>query len=569
MSSEQSVELPALYYLDNFLALLNSIEIQYKDLLTPCECQWLKKFRLLKIYEQALLVRLYARRGHLFRSDKVNYPELPALANLLPAIERSGFIQCNPELQTTDLMQLATCKDIRCWWSDELPRGSAGLRKTALVEALTHLETEHYYARVPYTVISVEHQRFIELLLLLFFGQPDQDLSPFITTELGVTKYENYSLSQKDRLFHKRTDIEHALDLMQVRATFHSLKSFDAALGSQLLAQLPAVSADSPAKARHDRLCNRIGRALERCQADELALLSYQKSVLPPARERQARIYYKLGRHEKALALCECMLQQPLSEVEVQFAERFRPRCLKPLGLKPLCLKPLCLKQCADQAGHKTGKRKRFQPVTESISLAGYTHPQRKILRLEIHASQVITETAGGVCYYVENWLFNAVFGLTFWPAIYSKVAGAFTHPFQPGPHDLYAPNFSETRKKTINSAFARIEADSWTDELHHRWHQKFGISNPFVGWNPRGWPIICLALARIPVDHWRIIFQRMLRDLRNNRSGLPDLIHFTEHSGYRLLEVKSPTDKVQANQLRWMQTFDAAKIPYALLQMR
>ena len=62
------------------------------------------------------------------------------------------------------------------------------------------------------------------------------------------------------------------------------------------------------------------------------------------------------------------------------------------------------------------------------------------------------------------------------------------------------------------------------------------------------------------------VIFERILADRRNNRSGLPDLIHFPAAGGYRLLEVKGPGDKPQKNQLRWMRYFRDHDIPYQIV---
>jgi len=41
---------------------------------------------------------------------------------------------------------------------------------------------------------------------------------------------------------------------------------------------------------------------------------------------------------------------------------------------------------------------------------------------------------------------------------------------------------------------------------------------------------------------------------VRENRSGFPDLIQFwPQQRSYRMIEVKGPGDKLQDNQLRWL----------------
>ena len=50
------------------------------------------------------------------------------------------------------------------------------------------------------------------------------------------------------------------------------------------------------------------------------------------------------------------------------------------------------------------------------------------------------------------------------------------------------------------------------------------------------------LALQCIPAAHLHACFTRLLRDLKANRAGMPDLIQFypQEHR-YRMIEVRAP----------------------------
>jgi len=79
---------------------------------------------------------------------------------------------------------------------------------------------------------------------------------------------------------------------------------------------------------------------------------------------------------------------------------------------------------------------------------------------------------------------------------------------------------------------------------------------------------LLQLALERIEYRHWRVIFDRILLDLRNNRAGFPDLIYFPATGGYCLVEVKGPGDSLQKNQQRWMQYFSGHGIPHQLAKV-
>jgi len=58
------------------------------------------------------------------------------------------------------------------------------------------------------------------------------------------------------------------------------------------------------------------------------------------------------------------------------------------------------------------------------------------------------------------------------------------------------------------------------------------------------------------------------LWDLRNNRSGFPDLVLFPDCGSYQLLEVKGPGDRLQDNQKRWIRAFERFGIPYRVVNV-
>ena len=108
---------------------------------------------------------------------------------------------------------------------------------------------------------------------------------------------------------------------------------------------------------------------------------------------------------------------------------------------------------------------------------------------------------------------------------------------------------------------------DIW-QVVKKRWRQKQGLMNPLVNWQGLDLDLIELALERIDHAHWRAVFERILQDLRNNRAGFPDLVHFPSAGGYCLIEVKGPGDSLQKNQQRWMQYFDEHGIPHQLTRV-
>jgi hypothetical protein len=127
---------------------------------------------------------------------------------------------------------------------------------------------------------------------------------------------------------------------------------------------------------------------------------------------------------------------------------------------------------------------------------------------------------------------------------------------------DLYEPEFVRRRQSIVDACFAQLETGEYLSSIRRRFQEKAGISSTFVAWGLLD-GLLELALSCIPAAHLRWFFQRILDDLRENCTGLPDLIQFWPHERrYRLIEVKGPGDRLQDHQQRWIQFCSARDIP-------
>jgi hypothetical protein len=241
----------------------------------------------------------------------------------------------------------------------------------------------------------------------------------------------------------------------------------------------------------------------------------------------------------------------------------------------------LCKHIIASQPGDRETEfvrkfSRRLARTTGRPALLGdmdYCPPARTIelpfdgLPVELLCQQYLSRDAR--CFYVENGLYNALFGLTFWPAIYASVPAAFVNAFQLAPKDLFDREFCNRRTQLIESLRA-IAADPLESVRHIReiYLQKQGIDNYFVNWALVDEELLQLALTHIPAAHRAAVFDRMLQDLRNRCSGFPDLIVFGS-DGYRLIEVKGPGDTLQDNQRAWMRFFAQQGIAHEVMHVR
>jgi hypothetical protein len=172
--------------------------------------------------------------------------------------------------------------------------------------------------------------------------------------------------------------------------------------------------------------------------------------------------------------------------------------------------------------------------------------------------------------HYVENGLINSLFGLLCWPAIFAPVRGAFFHPFHHGPADLSCAGFFARRLREFAGCFGELGSGSYRETILARYAEKHGILSPFVAWSLINEALLRRALDCIPSAHLQIWFEWIVKDVRANRSGFPDLVQFWPVQGtYRLIEVKGPGDRLQDNQRRCLHHCLDHGIPISVCHVR
>jgi hypothetical protein len=78
------------------------------------------------------------------------------------------------------------------------------------------------------------------------------------------------------------------------------------------------------------------------------------------------------------------------------------------------------------------------------------------------------------------------------------------------------------------------------------------------------------MALDCIPAAHVKKWCERILADIKINRTGFPDLIQFwPAERRYKMIEVKGPGDRLQDNQLRWIDYCAAHDMPVAVCYLQ
>ena len=562
------------YYLENFNVALDWLRGRYGELLAADEQGFMSDFARLPMQSAALLVRMIMRQGDLFRASKLNYAEIgPTQEAGRPLIEL-GWLDPRPIVGFTDLCRLLRKAEL----SDILGLHGASaraVRKSEIPELAGELATverplDEWWPQAPDTLYQVKIAALCERLRLMFFGNFRQTWSEFVLADLGIFRYEKVSLEPLARAFQTRTQIE------RFHAIYHcrELLSAETALG-EVLAAVPAAlppdhndAGDAWIEAKRAKLLFHIGQQLEKEQQFPQALDAYAESKHPEARMRAIRVLEKLQRFTAAAEVLAQVQQAPANEREIQLAARIRPRLERKLGAAmPRRTCSDSLTQDKAPGHHPEHPRPRHYGHTwfdMSLDLPYPDPPLRVELAVSTHLS-----TPEAPVIYVENTLLNTLFGLLCWDAIFAPLPGAFFHAFHTGPADLLEPDFQRRRAALFAARLAELESGAYRRTILERFDEKNGIQSPFVAWGAVTREELELALECIPATHLQKCFERLLTDVRANRSGLPDLIQlWREERRYRLIEVKGPGDRLQDNQVRWLDFCHTHQIPVCVCKV-
>ncbi|MFK7852911.1 MAG: VRR-NUC domain-containing protein [Granulosicoccus sp.] len=546
MDAGDSEALPDNYYLINFHALASFVNDTYQDILTPAEKDWYKQISASPEAAQRLYIRLLTRKRSVFRRSRLNYPEITDLAATAHILEKRGLVSTDPPQQLELLLREFTKPELL----KHLKPGNPGkLSRVALISQLLE-GVDHSRQHSVLTLqrvdswIEVMGHRHWTVFNLCFFGNLYQDSSEFVLRDLGKMHYEPYEIAPESRPFQTRAQLDSHLCYYECCALLDTLDSKDPIQLLQLVHTLPEeVEGDLHLRRRSDRFRNRVARQLERMGESDEALKLYGLSAHPPARERRVRILMGLEKNSEALDLCKKILSKPYDDAEVHVAHSLQVKLNRKLGIAS---KP----------------HKRYKPVTTHLTL------QPSSERVEFAAKQFYDRL--GHCYYVENSLVNAVLGLLIWDVVFHPVPGAFFNPFQSAPADFHTPSFCVKRETQLKDRFNLLaEPLRFSACIMDGFTTHYGKMNPLVRWERLSSKLLSQSLQHIPAEHWQAMFNRIVKNFRDNTSGFPDLILFPDDGDYEFIEIKGPGDTLQNNQRRWMEYFAEHRIPTRVVNVR
>ncbi|PMV25412.1 MULTISPECIES: VRR-NUC domain-containing protein [unclassified Pseudomonas] len=535
-----------MYYLHNFRRVLLWLAQRYADLLDPDEQLFIQQFDRLPQASQALLVRMVMRKGVHFRAGKLNYLEIGCPHAAAGPLMELGWVDDQYLLAFEELFAVLQKAEILAAfkpWIDQ-PKG----KKTDWLEGLSaqFMDSRSFATWCPELadrLFSLTVMELCDRLRLMFFGNLHQDWSEFVLADLGIYTYEKVEFCAESRGLRHRDDVQGYLFLHHCQQAFEAGEPLE-----DVLAGIATLDTDNPwLEKRRAKLLFQIGQYCERTAELAVAERIYRSCTYPGARSRLIRVLERQEDYAQAMALANTAQQAPESAAEQQHLLRVIPRLRRKLGEPALPkVKP--------------------RPVTR-LDLA--LTPPEPLMSVEYCVQAHLSEPDGPV-HYVENGLINSLFGLLCWDVIFAPLPGSFFHPFQRGPADLHSADFHQRRAPLFAACFEQLQDERYKTTIRQRYRDKWGIQSPFVFWNLLSEELLEQALACLPAEHLRYWFERLLLDIRANRAGMPDLIQFwPAQKTYRMIEVKGPGDRLQDNQLRWLEFCGEYQMPVTVCYVR
>ena len=530
------------YYLNNFRQVLDWLGLRYADVMSESEHGFIRDFKILPRASQGLLVRMVMRKGVHFRLGKLNYPEIGDISDAAQPLLSHGWLDDQALLSVAEVFDVLLKAELLQAFGQfiEQPKGRKDDWLPVLAGQFSELRSLCEWApTLGDRLLSLTIMDLCDRLRLMFFGNLYQDWSEFVLADLGIFTYEKVEFCADSRGLRSREDVDACLFLHQCQQRFEAGEPLEA-----IVEQVSALQFDNPwLQRRRGKVLFQIGQYCERITEFALALSIYRDCAYPGARQRMIRVLERCGEYALALELATLAEQAPESAAEQQSLQRMLPRLRRKLGGPPL-------------------KRAAPRPVERLDLQLPRTDPG---LSVEFHVQAHLHEDSGPV-HYVENSLINSLFGLLCWPAIFAPLPGAFFHPFQRGPVDLLNEDFQQRRADLFQACLDQLDDGRYAATIRERFVAKWGVQSPFVFWGALNEQLLEQALACLPAQHLKHWFNRLLLDIKANRAGMPDLIQFwPQHKTYRMIEVKGPGDRLQDNQLRWLEFCHQHQMPVAV----
>ncbi|MEH2487111.1 exonuclease domain-containing protein [Bradyrhizobium sp. AZCC 2230] len=523
--------LPAYYYLDHFVEMLEFVQKTYSSILGDEHRAFIARFGGLSRDARCLLIRMVNRRGAIFNRSLFSYPEIKDVKVAVAELTAAGHARA---LRESDYPAFVACLP-----RDVLMTGAQAAGRGDVRKSWSKLKfVDYFLEQVPFSVaaqhcgghkfIALDGTRPIEFLLYLYFGKTEVDLKNFALRDLGILR------TNQETSFNARfTDGDEAvasfyycqvLDRLDVKSEAVYRQAAIDVLGG------PACGTDYAADLR-SRAAHQAGLYFEKSDESALACQLYRAGSSSDCNERLARLLYNEGERVEAEELLQRMIDDPASDGEHLFATDFYARKF---------------------GGRRTGLYTELLRSGRAITVDD-THRGNPEAGLA-----GVLRREGARVFYAENVLWHSLFGLLFWDELFetTQLASGFDWV----PHCLKDRSFSRLFASSIDAKLEGIESGNGLAIILRTIAARWGRPNGIFAWDHvQVEALRALLEGTDPAGVARIV-RSMCDDFRDMKDGFPDLMVVRDGKA-SFMEIKAEGDVIRRNQLTRLRQLGAAGI--------
>lgn len=523
-------DLPTFYYLDHFNEFLQFVIEFNEHLLHDKHKTFLTEYFSATKEQQCLLVRCINRKSRLIRKSTLQFSELNNIDDLTKQLTQLAWLREISAEDKNDVINIFTKEELFALYAEcsefesvsplkksipklQLQSACHALIATTIPESAT---AKRYLAR--------NCDDCVDYFLFLYFGNCRDRLNQFSLRDLGVMKTRDTQVKStpaQSRFECKQTALM-MFTLQNMKQRLKTEATIDNSQINALIQQIPDYK-DAASEAIHYNIKFKLAHRL--LTHDRPKALDYLLACKDPlAQEKWCREAYKDGKTEQVEHHLNTIIDAPLSDQLLIFAEDFLAR--------------------------------KYQKKRTSIMTDMLRQNNQHIRLDEIHKGRV---EHGVVEYYenqnkrafkTENNLWRALFGLTFWPVLFETPGLGLTTEFDYLPECLKQDCFYTKAKAPIKRVLASLDTPKkWLTHLAEIAAANYAFSQSIFHWHPTLIDELAVLVRHSDLSSISAVLLNMCRAWHQTNDGFPDLMVLDDNK-LRFEEVKGEGDVLRRNQL-------------------
>ncbi|MES2801936.1 MAG: exonuclease domain-containing protein [Bdellovibrionota bacterium] len=529
--------LPAKYYLTHFHEFLEFIEEDYLPVLESSHIEFIKAFQRLTEDAQCIYVRMVNRKGILFaKAGFAKYGEISQQEKAFAELKQNKFIAEVSSEHKLDLIGFYSKKETHHW----LKKCNIAFNKSDTADqleklALSNLEALDMAHLQDLGQLMVQtYQDELSYLLFLFFGTLQTSLSLYTLRDLGVRTKSQF----KEKFKPRYQDAAIAKAEYQMLKTLNNLSETNLEQALEF-AQSVTINKNSTHQLKTELLLE-IAHRFEQEQPQK-AIAALKEARNHPARQNLAKLYYKLDQREDCKNVLESIIDQPLNDEEILFAEDYLDRKFN---------------------------KKKMGYLTQALRSAEEISLSEAYLKSPEAGAKDFYSKKGIKATFTENHLWCGLFGLFFWNEIFETEQAALHNPFERSPADLVGEEFYLNHKEKIENKLLLLKDLKKTEFVILKTViENYGKLNDIFQWQPTLANLVLNFLKSSSTKGIAHILRTMSQNFASYHSGYPDLMLETD-DGIQFVEVKAEGDSLRVKQLSKLRLLKEAGFEVSVLRV-